>query len=215
VSVLFIIEWQLGDAAFSSGLTTIVNATLIVDGRAPLSVGAQVGIAVGITFVWAVQNALRIDQQGWLNNLATFVQIGSTISTVIVLFAFTSHRATVSDVFTSTYNGTGFPFIYVCLISILSTLFSFSGYEGKDDRYFHHSKARVFFLQPVHISPKRPEVLDGQVSKSLLVVDRIVFTLHSTSWYRRHMRLQCHRRNCISACPSLRHSQCRSIYQSE
>jgi hypothetical protein len=39
-------------------------------------------------------------------------------------------RATAYDVFTSTYNGTGFSFAYVCCISILSTLFSFSGYEG-------------------------------------------------------------------------------------
>ena len=41
-------------------------------------------------------------------------------------------RATAKDVFTSTYNGSGFPFPYVCCISILSTLFSFSGYEGKE-----------------------------------------------------------------------------------
>jgi amino acid transporter len=101
-----------------------------------LSIGAQVGISVGITFVWAVQNALRIDQQGWLNNLATFVQISSTIGTVIVLFVMAPQRATASDVFTSTYNGTGFPFPYVCCISILSTLFSFSGYEGKDKSIF-------------------------------------------------------------------------------
>ena len=98
-----------------------------------MSVGVQVGISVGITFVWAVQNALRIDQQGWLNNLATFLQIGSTIGTVIVLFIMTPQRATVYDVFTSTYNGTGFPYSYVYCISILSTLFSFSGYEGIDN----------------------------------------------------------------------------------
>jgi hypothetical protein len=41
-------------------------------------------------------------------------------------------RASAHDVFISTYNGTGFPFGYVYCISILSTLFSFSGYEGKE-----------------------------------------------------------------------------------
>ncbi|CAF4055946.1 unnamed protein product [Rotaria sordida] len=39
-------------------------------------------------------------------------------------------RATAKDVFTSVYNGTGFPFAYVCCIGILSTIFSFSGYEA-------------------------------------------------------------------------------------
>ncbi len=49
---------------------------------------------------------------------------------MIVLFVMAPDRATAHDVFTSTYNGTGFSFGYVCCISILSTLFSFSGYEG-------------------------------------------------------------------------------------
>jgi hypothetical protein len=43
-------------------------------------------------------------------------------------------RATAYNVFTSTYNSTNFPFAYVCCISILSTLFSFSGYEGNEKK---------------------------------------------------------------------------------
>ncbi|CAF1209793.1 unnamed protein product [Adineta ricciae] len=121
---------EICDAAFSSGFASIINAAFVLDGKQPLSIHIQVGISVGITFIWAVQNALRIDQQGWLNNIATFIQICSTIGTVLVLFLMTPQRATISDVFTSTYNETGFPFIYVCFISILSTLFSFSGYEA-------------------------------------------------------------------------------------
>jgi amino acid transporter len=95
-----------------------------------LSVGASVGIGIGITFIWAVQNALRIDQQGWINNIAAFFQISSTIVISIVLLTMAPQRATAKDVFTSTYNGTGFSFAYVCCIGILSTAFSFSGYEG-------------------------------------------------------------------------------------
>ena len=105
-----------------------------------MSTGVQVAIAIGIALVWAVQNALRIDQQGWLNNIAAFFQITSSIVIVIVLFAITSNRATARDVFTSTYNGTGFPFPYVCCISILSTLFSFSGYEGNKDTLINREK---------------------------------------------------------------------------
>ncbi|CAF0892591.1 unnamed protein product [Adineta steineri] len=119
-----------GDAAFSSGFATMVNAAIVINGGDSLSTGVQVAIGIGITFIWAVQNALRIDQQGWLNNLAAFFQISSTIAIVIVLFVMAPQRAAASDVFTSTYNGTGFPMGYVYCISILSTLFSFAGYEA-------------------------------------------------------------------------------------
>jgi amino acid transporter len=123
-----------GDAAFSSGFATILNAALILNGKSPLSIGDQVGIGIAITFVWAVQNALRIDQQGWLYTLGTFFQIISTVSVVIALLVMAPQRATAKDVFTSTYNGTGFSFAYVCCIGILSTLFSFAGYEGRSYR---------------------------------------------------------------------------------
>ncbi|UJR16304.1 hypothetical protein I4U23_003210 [Adineta vaga] len=118
------------DAAFSSGFATIINAAIMLNGQPSLSIGIQVAIGIGITFIWAAQNAIRIDQQGWLNNLAAFFQIASSIAIVIVLYTMAPQRATAHDVFTSTYNGTGFSFAYVCCISILSTLFSFSGYEA-------------------------------------------------------------------------------------
>ncbi|CAF3583297.1 unnamed protein product [Rotaria sp. Silwood1] len=118
------------NAAMSSGFATIVNAALVLDGKESLSVGAQVGISIGITVVWAIQNVFRIDQQGWLNNLAAVFQITSVIVVVIVLLVMTPERASARDVFTSTYNGTGFPFVYMCCIGILSTLFSLAGYDG-------------------------------------------------------------------------------------
>ena len=125
---------SLGDTAFSSGFGLIVNAAIILDGRPSLSTGEQVAVSIGITFIWALQNALRIDQQGWLNNLAAFFQIASSIVIVVVLFVMAPQRADAHDVFFATYNGTGFPFGYVYCISILSTLFSFSGYEGNRTR---------------------------------------------------------------------------------
>ncbi|CAF1229978.1 unnamed protein product [Rotaria sp. Silwood1] len=119
-----------GNAAFSSGFATLINAAIVLQGYDSLNTRTQVGIGIGITFLWAVQNALRIDQQGWLNNFAAFLQFGSTIVIVIVLLVMAPERATAHNVFTSTYNSTGFPFPYVCFIGILSTLFSFSGYEA-------------------------------------------------------------------------------------
>ncbi|CAF2588393.1 unnamed protein product [Rotaria sp. Silwood2] len=118
------------NAAFSSGFATIVNAALVLNGKESLSIGAQVGISIGITFVWAIQNIFRIDQQGWLNNIAAIFQITSTITTIAVLLVMAPERASAHDVFISTYNGTGFPFSYLCFISILSTLYSLSGYDA-------------------------------------------------------------------------------------
>jgi len=119
-----------GDAAFSSGFAIIVNAALVFDGKSSLSIGGQVGVGIGVTFIWTIQNALPINQQGWLNNVAAFFQISSIISIVTVLLAMAPEQATAKDVFTSTYNSSGFPMGYVYCIGILSTLFSFSGYEG-------------------------------------------------------------------------------------
>lgn len=92
--------------------------------------GAKVAIGIAITFIWAVQNVIRIDYQGWINNAAVFLQMTSIIVISIVIFAKNPITASAKDVFTSTYNGTGFPFGYVSCIGIVSTLFAFSGYEG-------------------------------------------------------------------------------------
>ena len=123
-------DYVEGNAAFSSGFATLINGAIVLQENDSLSTDVQVDIGIGITLLWAVQNALRIDQQGWLNNFAAFLQFCSTIIIVVLLLVMAPERATAHDVFTSTYNNTGFPFPYVCLIGILSTLYSFSGYEG-------------------------------------------------------------------------------------
>jgi amino acid transporter len=67
---------------------------------------------------------------GWLNNLAAFIQMASTIAISVTIIALAKIRASAYDVFVSTNNSTGFSFAYVCCIGILPTLFSFSGYES-------------------------------------------------------------------------------------
>jgi len=103
---------------------------VILNGKSSLSIGDQVAIGIAITFTWAVLNALPIDKQGWLNNIAAFLQVSSTIIIVIVLLVMAPERATAKAVFTSTYNGTGFPLGYVYCIGILSSVYSLPGYEG-------------------------------------------------------------------------------------
>jgi amino acid transporter len=134
-----------GDAAFASGFATITNAVIVLNSArdsagklissnmAPLSTEQQVLLSIGITGLWALQNAMKIDQMGWLNNVASFFQIGSTFGIVIALFASCGSHIPdrISQVFTASNNSTGFDsFFYVCMIGILSTLFSFSGYEA-------------------------------------------------------------------------------------
>ncbi|CAF1350281.1 unnamed protein product, partial [Rotaria sp. Silwood1] len=119
-----------GDVAFASGFATIINAAIILEGKDSLSTGAQVGIGIGICFVWAVQNALRIDQQGWLNNFAVIFQLGSAVIIVVVLLAMAPERATAHDVFTSTYNGTGFSFPYVTVLDLNMFLLSLNFQAG-------------------------------------------------------------------------------------
>ncbi|CAF3690021.1 unnamed protein product [Rotaria sp. Silwood1] len=118
------------NAAFSSGFATIVNAALVLNGKDSLSQGAEVGISIGVTILWAIQNIFRIDQQGWLNNVAAVFQITSTIGIVILLFALAPERASAHDVFISTYNATGFSYSYMYCIGILTTLFSLAGYDA-------------------------------------------------------------------------------------
>ncbi|CAF1031970.1 unnamed protein product [Adineta steineri] len=117
-----------GDASYSYGFVYILNAIIMLHDKPSLSTTDQVLISIIILFTWSAVNTLRINQQGWLNNLSTIFQLSATLIIVIVLFIMTPKHATVHDVFFSTYNGTGFPFVYVCCISILSTLFSLSGY---------------------------------------------------------------------------------------
>lgn len=124
-----------GDAAFAMGFVSILNSAIIISGHDSLSIHIQVVLAICTTFLWAIQNALRIDQQGWVYTFAASFQIIATIIIVIILFVMAPVHATAENVFFSTYNGTGFPLSYVCFIGILSTLFSFSGYEGNPYKY--------------------------------------------------------------------------------
>ena len=130
LTISYFLYKNKGDSGFSAGFATVLNAALVLNGNASLSIGSQVGIGIAITFIWAALNALPIDKQGWLNNVAAFLQISSTIIIVIVLLVMAPQRAVAKDVFTSTYNSTGFPLGYAYCLGILSTLLTFSGYEG-------------------------------------------------------------------------------------
>ena len=120
-----------GDASFASGFAQIVAAAAALGSNNVLSNGAVVGISILVLTVWSSLNILRIDQQGWLNNFAAVYQLASSIVIVIVVLAATDSRSDADFVFTDYHNETGFNSTgYVCLIGLLTTLFTFSGYEA-------------------------------------------------------------------------------------
>ena len=50
----------------------MVAATVYLnsDGNYSITIGGQVGIAVGVSAIWGIKNLMRVDHQGWFNNLS-------------------------------------------------------------------------------------------------------------------------------------------------
>ena len=86
---------------------------------------------VGAVFVWSLLNMFRVDQVGWINNVAAFVQFASVFVIIIVILVKAPSLASGSFVFTEYYNTTGKDDkSYVGAIGLLGVLFSFSGFEA-------------------------------------------------------------------------------------
>lgn len=119
-----------GYAVWASGFAQLGTAAVTVATNNTLTKSAEVGLSIGLNLLWAVKNVLRIDQQGWMYNIGIFFHLASVVSVVIVLLAMAPARAKAYDVFTATYNGTGFSLPYVYSIGILSTVLTFRSYEG-------------------------------------------------------------------------------------
>jgi len=122
------------DAFMGYSFAIFVSALYNIMYGSQLSTLTHVIIAIITCFLWALQNIMRIDQQGWLNNFATIWTIFTTFSVVGTLFWSCKQSGLVSSaeqVFFTYYNGTGFEsFEYVILIGMLTSLYSFTGYEA-------------------------------------------------------------------------------------
>ena len=61
-----------GDASYAYGFAQIVAAavTLGSRGETQWSTGDQVALAIGISLFWAAKNCMRVDHQGWFNNVS-------------------------------------------------------------------------------------------------------------------------------------------------
>ncbi len=121
------------DAFFGYTLAAVVSSLFKMSGRPELTTAEQVGIGIFVCFLWSLQNALRIDHQGWINNFASVFQVAFSFAVIITLLVDcdSSKRASLDQVFFTFYNGTGFESVgYVVMIGMLTTLYSFTGYEA-------------------------------------------------------------------------------------
>lgn len=124
----------LGDASFAYGWASFVSAGVYALNGNELSNGQQVGISIGVLFVWSILNCFRVDQVGWINNIAAVFQVSSIFLVFALLLARAGSLSPASYVFTSFVNKSGDPPFqnigYVVATGLTSSLFSFVGYEA-------------------------------------------------------------------------------------
>jgi amino acid transporter len=126
-----------GDASFAYGFASVIAAghdILVENEEDMFSNGAVVGIAIALLIVWMFLAAMKIDQQGWVNNFAIFWKLTAIVVIIVCVSVQASNAAvtqSASFVFTEFVNETGFESVgYVCLLGLLTSLFTFSGYEA-------------------------------------------------------------------------------------
>ena len=120
-----------GDASFAWVFATMLSSALESSGFAPLSTVLLVTVSIFALFGWSLLNSFRVDRVGWIMILAAVLQLGVTVGLVVVLLFLAPSFNSAEYVLTHFENKTGFssPF-YVASISILFSLFGFSGYEA-------------------------------------------------------------------------------------
>jgi len=123
-----------GDASFAYSFTLFMDAarlSSVLHTHEPLNIHAVVSISILVLWVWTAMNLLRIDRVGFVNNFAAFLQIGSILFIIIAIIVRAPSHRSAEFVFTTYWNDTGFTArSYVGAISLLSALWSFSGYEA-------------------------------------------------------------------------------------
>jgi len=120
-----------GDASFAWVFSTFLSSALSSSGFGALSNDMMVTVAIIMLFMWSLINSIRVDQMGWLMNFAAFLQLGATLSLILVVLLMCPSLNSTQYVFTTHENETGFESkSYVFCISLLFSMFSFSGYEA-------------------------------------------------------------------------------------
>jgi amino acid transporter len=93
-----------------------------------LETTSLVALAIAVLFVWSMLNCLRVENMGWMNNIATVIQVLTIIALVAVVLSFAPTLNTGSYVFFTYNNNTGYESqSYVIFLSFLFPLFGFVG----------------------------------------------------------------------------------------
>ena len=133
-----------GDASFAYACATFVNAAISVGGYEKLSNASEVLLSILVIFLWCFLNVIRVDKIGLISNVAAIFQFFSVCLFAIALLTLSSKLNTFEHVFTSYHNDSGFSSSsYVLAISILTSLYSFSGYEASAHMAEETSGARL------------------------------------------------------------------------
>lgn len=120
-----------GDASFAYIFAQFVSAALETAGAEALGTPVQVILAICVLFVWSVINFFSIESVGWINNVATVIQVFTILLLVIVVLFTATRLNTAKYVFFDYNNDTGFKEKgYVLVLSLLLPLYAFSGYDG-------------------------------------------------------------------------------------
>lgn len=135
-----------GDASFASFFASFFNAGLEASRIQTYDDSAAVGVAIGVLLVWSMLNWFRVDQVGWVNNLAAFCHAGSIIVIIIVILVYASSAGGGDGlmpgdwVWTDYENASGFTDdskqhalndrSYISAMGITIAMFSFSGFEA-------------------------------------------------------------------------------------
>lgn len=118
------------DAFFAVSLAEFLETSM----RTNFSTIGKVIVGILALVVWSALNMLHIETQTFIHTFGAIWQITCTFIVIISLFitcASPNLHATNTQIFLTTYNGTGFDsFPYVTMIGTLCALYSFSGYEA-------------------------------------------------------------------------------------
>lgn len=130
------------DGLFGLGNTDPTNQQIVV---------FQVAIGIAMAVSWALINCLPIHKQGWVNNTGAMFQVTVAVVVIAVLFGASGSSTNINGglntsafVWTTANNETGLntdpsatvgdtgtgSMVYLACIGLLTSLFSFSGYEA-------------------------------------------------------------------------------------
>ena len=140
----------------------MLNAAVTASGGEQYSSQATVGFSIIVIIIWSLLNCFRVDQLGWINNMAAFIQLSSVIFIVFALLCIPKTLNPSSFVFTQYHNETGFgDSSYVICIGILFSLFSFTGFEASA----HMAEGNIVHLITFFL--KKSTYLCGMYSTSI------------------------------------------------